>query len=203
MIWAAEVATAIGIVPLLWIAFLHFRGKARDLAWWWIAGAFAVSWLADNASRWTGHPLVSVTYPVAQAGLIGAVFLFRADAIKFVLVLMAVGVADILLIGVQGPDILLRTVAWLSVVGIVYPIWQLGRLRTSLLVYFGMGWLAWMLYASIATWPDWVFYFRGQPHAISPAWLSWSSYQLTRLAGILLFCWAATSPEPHLKLYKR
>lgn len=185
MIWAAEAATAIGIIPLLWLSFLHWRGKACDVAWWWLAGAFLVSWVADNASRWVGHPMASVTYPVLQAGIIGAVFLFRADAIKLVLVLMLAGIVDVLWWGVQGPDVLLRSVAWLSVVAIVYPLRQLERLRAALLVYFAGGWIAWMCYAA------------------DPGWGTWIPYQLVRLIGILLFCAAASDPRPHFKLSTR
>jgi hypothetical protein len=180
----SEVATAIGAVPISRLGILRFKGKACDRAWWWLACAFLVSWMADNATRWTGHPMVSVTYPLLQAGIIVSVFLFRGDAIKMVIVLMMAGVADILWNGVQSPDILLRTVAWLSVVGVIYPLGQLGRLRASLLVYFGIGWACWMLYVA---WPGWT---------------SWSLYQLSRLVGIILFCWAASHPEPHLKLTK-
>ena len=171
-----------GAAPLIWLAWLHFKGKKLDVAWWWIAGAFFVSWLADTASHWTGHPLVSVTYPVTQVGIIGAVFLNRYDAMKLVAVLVVVGVADVLWQGVQGPDILLRTVAWLSIVGIAYPLKQLGKLRASLLVSFGVGWFCWMVYA------------------IDPGWPSWGTYQIVRLTGILLFFLAANSPLPRLRI---
>lgn len=128
--------------------------------------------------------MVSVTYPLAQAGIIGAVFLFRGEAIVLVIALMLAGIADILWQGVQGPDILLRTVAWLSVVGIIYPLKQLDRLRTSLLVYFGLGWACWMFYA------------------FDPGWTSWSLYQITRAVGIGLFCYAASNPLPHFKIIR-
>lgn len=173
-----------GLVPLVWLAILHFRGKVCGAEWWWLAGSFAVSWLADTASHYTGHPLVGMTYPVLQAGIIGAVFLFRADAILFVLALMVAGVTDVLVNGILPHDVFLRTVAWLSVVGILWPLRQLGRLRTSLLVAFGLGLLTWWGYA------------------IWPGWTSWSLYQLTRLIGILLFCWAAMSPSPQLKVLR-
>lgn len=174
-----ELAHEIGLIPLLWLTWLHFRGKDLDVAWWWIAGAFFVSWLADTAAHFVNPWLASPVYLVSQSALVGAVFLNRYDAIKLVIVLAVVGTAAVLWQGVHGPDVLLHTVAWLSVVGIIYPLRQLTRLRTALLVAFGFGWLTWMGYA------------------IWPGWTSWSVYQLTRLAGILLFCWAATSPHPH------
>jgi len=177
-----EVAHQMGLVPVLWLAWLHFRGKPRGAEWWWLAGAFFVSWLADTASHWTGHPLVGMVYPVLQAGLVGAVLLYRKDAIVFVVLLMVAGIADVLVNGILPHDVFLRTVAWLSVVGIVYPLKQLGQLRASLLLYFGCGWLAWMWYA------------------VDPGWYSWGWYQFIRFSGILAFCWAAKSPLPHFKL---
>lgn len=181
-VWPFGVAHHMGAAPLIWVAWLRFRGKKLDVAWLWLAGAFFVSWLADTASHWTGHPLVSVTYPVTQAGIISAVFLNRYDAMKLVAVIVVVGVADVLWQGVQGPDILLRTVAWLSIVGIAYPLKQLGKLRVSLLVSFGVGWLAWMWYA------------------MNPGWPSYLGYQGIRLMGILLFCLAAMNPLPRLRI---
>ena len=170
------------LIPLMWLGWLRFKGRNPGLAWWWLAGALFVSWIADTASHFTDAWLIGAVYPVSQAAIVGAVFLYRYDAMKLVVVLVAVGVIDVFWHGVTGPDILLRTVAWLSIVGLIYQLPQLERLRTSLLVYFGLGWLCWMFYA------------------IDPGWTSWASYQTTRLLGILLFCWAATDPRPHFKL---
>jgi hypothetical protein len=173
-----------GLIPLLWLVVLHFKGKACDRAWWFLAGAFTVSWVADSVSHWTGVPFVGILYPMAQTILVAFVFWDRDRALWLIVAIGFVGIADIAWHGVNGPDILLRTVAWLSIVGIVYPIWQLGRLRTSLLVTFGLGWLLWMCYAG---WPGW--------------W-SWGFYQASRLLGIGLFCIAANHPEPHLRLLR-
>lgn len=180
-----EVAHQMGLLPLIWLAFLHWRGRDPGLAWWWLAGAFAVSWLADTAAHWMAPLLVSPVYLVSQASVVGFVFLVRRDAITLVVALVVVGLGAVFWRGVEAPDVLFHTVAWLSIIGIVYPLRQLGRLRTSLLVYFGLGLLAWMLYA------------------VSPGWFFWLAYQSTRLIGILLFCWAATSPLPRFHLSKR
>lgn len=177
-----EIVHQMALLPFLWLAWLHFRGERRDVAWWWLAGAFFVSWLADTAAHWMAPFLVSPVYLVSQASIIGFVFLSRRKALTLIVVLVAVGIAAILWRGVDSPDVLFHTVAWLSVVGIVYPLRQLGRLRYSLLIYYGAGWLCWLGYA------------------INPGWFSWSGYQLTRLLGIAMFCWAASSPLPHLKL---
>jgi hypothetical protein len=182
MLVASESATGIGLVPLAWLGVLRLRGKVCDPAWWWLAGAFFVSWLADTATHIASPWLVGATYPLAQMAVIAFVFLNRTDALQFILAVAIVGVADFFWHGVEGPNILLRTVSWLSVAGIMFPLWQLGRLRTALLVYFTGGWALWMAYA------------------YAPGWTSWGLYQITRLAGILLFCWAASNPLPQLKL---
>lgn len=181
-VWPFGVAHHMGLVPLVWLLLLSWRGRNLGAAWFWLSGAFAVSWLADTAAHWTDSHMISVVYPVSQAAIVGFVFLSRREALAFIIALLVVGIADVFWKGVSGPDILLRTVAWLSVVGILWQLKQLQRLRTALLVYFGLGWLCWMGYA------------------IWPGWRSWSAYQITRLVGILLFCFAATSPLPQLKL---
>lgn len=177
-----EVAHHIGLLPLLWLVALRWRGRTIGVEWFWLAGAFAASWLADTAAHWMGPFLVSPVYLVSQASIVGFVFLSRRDAITLVGVLVAVGIGAVLWKGVEGPDVLLHTAAWLPIVWIVWPLKQLGWLRTSLLVAFGVGWVCWMGYA------------------IWPGWGSWLFYQSARLNSILLFCWAATSPLPRLKL---
>lgn len=181
----SEAAHEMAALPIVWLGWLHFRGREPGIAWWWLAGAFFVSWLADTAAHFANPWLGSQVYPVSQAALIGAVFLARRDVTLLIVTLAVVGLVDVFWFGVGDFDIFLRTVAWLSIVGIVYPLWPLGRLRGSLLVSFGIGWLCWLGYA------------------IDPGWTTWSAYQLTRLAGIVLFCVAATSPLPHLKLYRK
>lgn len=180
-----EVAHWMGLVPLLWLAFLHFRGSPHGVEWWWLALVFGVSWIADTAAHFSNPWVMSKVYPLSQAAIVGLVLLSRRGALSLIVTLVLVGVLDVLWVGVGDFDILLRTVAWLSVAGIVYQLPQLARLRISLLVAFGIGWWCWMIYA------------------IAPGWPSWIAYQLTRFIGILLFCWAATSPLPHFKLSRR
>lgn len=177
--FVSEFASEMGLVPILW---LFWRGRDLDAAWWWIAGAFAVSWTADTAALWIDPWLIGAVYPVTQSAIIGAVFLSRWDAAKLVVLLVIVGVIDGVWHGSIGPDILLRSVAWLSIVGIIYPLRQLERLRICLLVAFGLGWVCWMGYT------------------IWPGWTSWLIYQGVRLAGILLFCWASLKPGPRLRV---
>lgn len=175
----SQVASNMALLPLGWLVL---KGRKLDIAWWLLAGAFAVSWLADTAANWFDPWIIGAVYPVSQAAIVAAVFLDRRNTLKLILILLLVGVVDVFWKGVDSPDILLRTVAWLSIVGIAYPLKQLGTLRVSLLVSFGVGWLAWMWYA------------------MNPGWPSWIGYQSVRLVGILLFCWAATSPLPRLRI---
>lgn len=172
------------LLPLLWLGWLKFRKRDPGVAWWWLVGVFVVSWLADTAAFWVDPWVIGAVYPVSQAALIGAVFLPRRDAVLLIVVLAVVGIVDLLWHGVAGPDILLRVTAWGAATAIVYHLPQLGRLRIALIVYLGGSLLAWMLYN------------------IWPGWRSYLIYQTIRLAGILLFCWAATSPLPQLRVMK-
>jgi len=177
-----EAAHALGIVPLLWLLWLKFRLEHRDAALWWLAAAFAVSFLADSLAHLLNVNVAINTYPLMQAALIGLVLLDRAEALKLFGVLTAVALAVPV---IQRPDEIehfLSTVASLSVAGIAFRYRSLpARLRLSLLVTFGLGWVAWDLW-----------------YAFAPGWGSWLGYQGTRLVGTLLFCWAALRPGPSL-----
>jgi hypothetical protein len=182
------VAIAMGLLPLAFLGVLRARGQRRDVAWLWLAIAFAVSWLADViadvlpvADRW----IVSLVYPVSQTALVAAVLMTRRHAVILLGVLVLAGCAAVLFNGVTGPDIVLRSVAWLSIVAIVIDRHELPtRLQWCLFVYFGIGWFAWLVHA------QWL---------IVPTWYA---YQTVRLAGLLLFCFAAMKPGPSLRLVR-
>ena len=161
------------LVPLAWLGLLTAAGQSRDAAWWWLAGAFAVSWVADTAAHWADPARVSLVYPVTQTALVGAVLLERRAAGLLTALLVTVGLVAA---WIGGLDVLLRTVAWGAIVGIVWDRPALGRLRVALLVSFGLGLVAWWGYA------------------VAPGWTSWGVYQSVRAAGLLLFCWAAYQP---------
>lgn len=178
-----EPAHQMALLPLLWLAVLRVRGRDPGLAWWWLAGAFFVSWLADTAAASFGNAwMIGVVYPVSQATLVAAVFLNRRDTLRVLAVFTTVAIADVLVFGIDVPDILFRTVAWGTVCGIVYGRPALGQLRLALLVAFGAALLAWLAFAG------WL------------GWAQWIPYQGARLAGILLFCVAASHPAPTLRL---
>lgn len=183
--WPFELAHALGAVPLLWLGWLRFRGQVRDAAFWWVAGGYFVSFLADTASHWTGHPLVSSTYPLLQAGLIAAAVFPPEDDWLYVWTLAGAGLASVWLTGVTGLEILLHTVAWLPLASAA-----LSRrgvpFRPALLLSFGLGWVAWLAYTG---WPG---------------WSTWILFQLTRVAGTTAFCVAAArAARPHLILLRR
>lgn len=171
-----ETATTIGAVPLLWMAYLRLRGYTRDTAYWWLAVALGISYLADTLGFFRPW-LASVVYPVSQASLIGAVFLSRPQAVGYLMGLTLVGLLAAWITLASGPDILLHAVAWLTVAGIAQRQAK-GKLQASLLVTFGLGWALWMLYVA---WPGW--------------W-TWGGYQACRGVGTGLFCWAAWKPAP-------
>jgi hypothetical protein len=174
------------LLPLAWLVSLAVTGRRRDAAWWWLAGAFAVSWLADTAAdllpRNAGW-VPSLIYPVAQTTIVAAVLLPRRSAWWLLSALVAVGLAAAVHVSAQGPDILLRSVADLIVVAILAVRPELPNpLRLGLFIYFGLGWIAWMLHAerlSLAT---------------------WYPYQVCRLAGLILVSLAATHPTANLRV---
>ena len=183
--WPFEAAHALGAVPLLYLAWLGFRYQRRDPAYWWVAAGYFASFLADTAAHWIGHPLVSSTYPILQAGLIAAALLPAAELTLFVVVMAWAATTAVAWQGITGVDILLHTVCWLSLAGIAYRARSV-PFRDALLTSFGVGWLAWLLYSA------------------DPGWLSWAGFQLTRVAGTAAFCVAvAHAGRPQLKIVRR
>lgn len=193
----AELAHTLGAVPLLWLYVLVLLGKHRGAEWWWLATAFGVSWLADTAAHWANPLLPSAVYPVSQVGLIGAVLLYhRADAIRLLIVLTAAGIVAVHWRAATEPDVLLHTVAWGAAAGIAWNFRALGRLRMALLVYFGLGLVGWFMTTA------WIYH-CGEIRSCKTAWpgsLSWGTLQTARLLGTALFCWAAASPGPQLRV---
>lgn len=181
----SEVASQQALLPVLWLGWLHLKKRDPGAAFWWLSGVFVVSWIADMSALWIDPVMISAVYPLSQAWIVGAVFLPRRDTVLLIVVLGLVGFVSLAWQGVADSNTLLRTVAWGAGVGIVFPLKQLGRLRTALLVTFGLGWLSWMYYLA------------------DPGWTSYLTYQSVRLLGILAFCRAAISPLPQLHLSKR
>jgi hypothetical protein len=183
-----DVAQNIALIPLFWLAVLHMRHKPRDRAWWFLATGFAISWVADAsafllpaAQRW----VPSAVYPVSQSAIIGAVLLERTEAMMFLALLVPAGIVAAILSNAAGPDILLRSFAWLILAGVAWGRQELPhRLRVCLIVYFFLGYFAWLVRM------EWL---------VVPTWYL---YQAIRLAGLLLFCWAASENSPNLRLVR-
>lgn len=176
-------AYSLGVIPLAWLAWLAARWHRRDAAWWWLGGAFFVSFIADSFALAGVEPwLMSLVYPVSQAAIVGAVLLEREDAGLFVLALVTMGIVAVLWRGVGTPDVVVHTVAWGSIAVVALDRAALGRLRLALIVAFGFGWIAWIGYT------------------ITPGWTSWICYQGLRALGIGCFCWAASRPAPRLRI---
>src|SRR5262249_37202868 len=140
-----EAAHMLGLIPLLWLACLRSARRHVDAAWWWLAGAYGVSFVADSAAHVLSPVLVSAVYPISQAGLIAAVLLPRSVATWRVLALVVAGVISVVE-GGEWPDVVLRSVAWGGVTVIALERPELGVLRTTLLVTFFWGLVAWLLY---------------------------------------------------------
>lgn len=181
--WPFEIAHAIGLVPLLWLIGLAWQRDNRDAAYWWLATAFGVSFLADTAAHFVNPGVTGNVYPLLQAGLVGCVLLDRVEIQVLLITLGIVGAGAVLWLDTGG-YVPLHTVAWLGTAGIVYQSQVLGPLRWSLIMTFGVGWLFWLLYAA------------------HPGWFGWGLYQLTRVAGMALFCAAALHPSPPLRLVR-
>ena len=181
-----SLAMLIGVVPVVYLAAREVRlGVALDDGWWWVAGAFAVSFLADVLAlllpTWL-TALVSLGYPILQAGIIAAVLLPKSMARLFMVGLLLAGLAAVAIEGTATVDVLLRTVAWLGVCGLVWGRYAMGRLRTVLLYGFGLLWAVWCLHAAFLIVP------------------TWGLYQGVRLAVALGFCWAAKEAQTGLLL---
>ena len=161
---------------MLWVLCL----RPKERAYWWLALAYLVSWVAD----WGWHAglpqfVVSASYPVLQAALVGFVFLGRWHSEQFLALLVVTALAAVVL-WTQN-TLALRTVAWLGVCAIVLDL-PASPLRTALLVTFGGGWLGWVAYE------------------LAPSAAAWLAYRLTWLTGEALFCWAVSKPSPRLEL---
>jgi len=188
-VWA-ELAHQMGLVPLAVLCGLDLRGERRDVRWWWLAGMFGVSWLADTSAHYGWLPAVTAStfYPLVQAVIAGFVLLPWRPALAFNAIVLAVAVFLFGFVGVPGmpgvgaPDIEFRAVAWIAIVYLVTDDAWLGPIRTAVLLTFGLGLVAWIL------------------HARTMSLATWYPYQLVRLAGLLVFARAALIGQPALRL---
>lgn len=180
-----DISTSLGAIPLAWLGLLRWQGKRLDAGWWWIAAAFFVSFVTDVLAHFTasGQPILAFAYPMSQSVFIGwALLNDRSSKLLHVALLTVVAISVAVSRPVSTPDVIFRTIAWGSVVWIVFDQGALGRLRFAMLVYFAGGLLVWYWFAATR-----------QFDALL-------AVQAVRALGVGLFCFAATDPAPQLRL---
>lgn len=101
----------VGLVPLAAVA-LH--GSRLPSAWWWLAAAFAVSWVADLAGWLGGFGLASQTYPLLQGALFALVLAPRPVAMAVIGGLAVASGLSLAVRGGQGVDVALHLAAMLT-----------------------------------------------------------------------------------------
>lgn len=182
-LWA-ELAHQMALIPLAVLCGLDLRGERRDIRWWWLAGMFGVSWLADTTVHygWLPGTTASALYPLVQAVIAGCVFLPWRQAIPFSALVVAATVFLFGFGGIQSPDIEFRSLAWIAILWLVTDDAWLGPIRMACLITFGLGLVAWII------------------HARSLTLATWYPYQLVRLVGVGVFARAAIVGQPALRL---
>lgn len=173
LVWPGILAATLGAVPVLYLSGLRRRGESRRLAWWLVASAFGVSFVADlfNAAGW--HPLAHQVYPVLQAALVALVLLERPAFVGYVALLLFAAILSILWRGAGGYDVILRVVAWGGVSVFAGLSLERGVLRSTLSLGFAGMLVAWAWYT------------------LAPGLGPWAALQLARLGATVGFCVAA------------
>jgi len=143
--------------------------------WWFVAAAFGVSWLADSAAHFVNPWLIAAVYPVSQVGIIAIAFAPPRHAYAFIGLLVVAAFVAVLWEGTTGPDLFLETIAAGVAVSVIW-VTPPSPLRLTLLVAFGVGWIA------------------GMGYALWPGWSSWYVYQGVRAMSLGMFCWANLTP---------
>lgn len=176
-------------MPILWLAALMLAGRRRDYAWWLLASALGVSFVADSLRHYVDKDIVGNMFPLSQSALIGIVLLNTRTALNLILALVAMGSLSLLWRGPDGVDVVLRATAWLMIAGLAYRHRYLSPpLRASLIITFGGGWLGWIVYTAVRAYymePD------GWHGPFWATWYPWLTYQFIRLTGTAVFCYAA------------
>lgn len=173
--WPFALAHHMGLLPLAWLVLLAVGGRPHRPGWWWMAGAFAVSWIADSLAHIVNPAIVSTVYPVLQVGVMAIPLLLSwVDVVLISAVLGMVMLQAMVWFGLEGPDVLLRTVAFGIIAALGWTRFRLPLLRFALLVGFGGGLIAW-------------YGLR-----LAPSMSTWGLYQSTRLLSLCVFCVAAS-----------
>lgn len=169
-----EVAHHMGAVPLAWL-LVRSRVKPVGPFWWLTASALFVSWIADSAAHFVDPRVVSVAYPVLQAGLMLAACCSRGVTFAATVSLAVVAICVVLAQGAGEPDWIMHTSAGLAVcIACARP----GDIGRFVVAYF--------LFGAI-TWPVFVAF---------PGVAAWMAFQATRAAGIASWCLAFERRRP-------
>jgi hypothetical protein len=159
-----------GLVPILWLGVLAYYGQRRSPLWWALGITLSISWVADTAAHWVDPWLVSALYPIAQTLVMGIVLIPAARLSRFLgAVALTTGLA-LLFAGTRHPEMLIHTICW---TGILVLAWPYGEIRGPTILAFGVGWLAWVVFAN------------------APTFATWGVYQGIRAFGLGVFCWAS------------
>lgn len=191
----SEVGVWLGLVPVLWCALCRWplkRPPSRDA--WIIAAALLVSFGADvSAYRLSeeAYTVVANWYPLSQATAVAFVLLDREKVAGYFNVLLVTALLAVLWQGPAGQDLLFRTVAWGSITALALQAWELGGLRSVLLLTFGWGLLCWYAWAWNAD--------RTVPLSL-PNVLPYLAYLGTRVLGTAVFCVTVARPKQTPKL---
>lgn len=176
-----QVTWHMALLPVLVLLSLHQSGAKRDVAYWWIAGAFAVSWVADALAHVVDPHVTTLCYPIVQSAIIGAVLLRQREGRQFVYVSVLCGLFAIVFL--PSYDVLLRTVAWSAVtVMAMQARRQIGLTSLALTTSFGVGLVSWYLYN------------------LTPSFETWAVYQAVRALGLFIFCAACCARVPVLRV---
>lgn len=160
-----EMTHHMALLPVLWLGALAFYGQRRNALTWTVAIVLGLSWIADTAAHWVDPWIVSRAYPLVQAFALGVVLQPRIG--RLALVLASAGMLSLTTV---GPDLVTHTVAWASIVLMLWP--ATDPLRRAVALTFAGMWLGWATYT------------------VAPGWWSWGLYQGIRALGLGAFCWA-------------
>lgn len=186
-------------VALLW-ARSHFPpARPVDAKVWCLAIAYLIGWCADWIAF--GHLTHNITfgnfYPLAQCLVLGVALLHDRRIATFSYVLVITAAVTIRWPSPVDTDVLLRTVAWLSVAVLGWRAQDLNLpLRLSFVLSYGVGWGLWVIYLMVRAYYMTPQGWRGGWFA---TWVPYLSYQAVYLLGALVFCVGAvirsSSPE--------
>lgn len=189
---AQEIMHQVALLPL-GVMLATWRTTPFRLRQWILAAALMVSWVMDSTdflmmSEGFAQIIMRYGMPVQVALALGAVVRDRRT-LGYLLAGLLVLASTSALQGIPTRELMVPVVggfvvslcAWRS---------QLGLTRMGVLVYFGLGALAWIAWSLAASAPT------------TTALVAWSGYQLTRLTGISLITAAliAHARKPMLEL---